>query len=72
MHGTISSVESHGSIVIIWIGPEDGRSEPIYIDHRVFGWLVDGEGIDSPDELIGRSVSYSGETIEFLDSVEIA
>lgn len=72
MHGTISSVESHGSIVIIWIGPEDGGSEPIYLDHRAFGWLVEGEGVECPDDLIGRPVLYNGETINFLDNVEAA
>lgn len=70
LEGSIRSVEDHGSIVIIWIDPEDGRSEPVYIDHRVFGWIVEGEGIRAVGDLIGRPVSYSGETIEFLDNVE--
>lgn len=72
MHGTISSVESHGRIVIIWIGPEDGGSEPIYLDHRAFGWLVEGEGVESSDDLIGRPVHFDGETLNFLDDVEVA
>ena len=72
MEGTISSVEDHGSIVIVWLDLEDGGSEPVYMDHRAFGWLVEGEGIESPDDLIGRPVFYNGETIEFLDNVEAA
>ena len=72
MNGTISSVENHGSIVILWLDLEDGGSEPVYLDHRAFGWLVEGEGIESPDDLIGRPVFFNGETIEFLDNVEAA
>lgn len=37
MSGTISSVENHGSVVILWIELEDGTSEPVYMDHRAFG-----------------------------------
>ena len=72
MEGTISSVENHGSIVILWLALEDGRREPVYLDQRAFGWMVEGEGIESPDDLIGRPVSYNGNVIEFLDNVEAA
>lgn len=72
MNGTISSIEGHGSIVIIWIDPEDGEMRPAYMDHRAFGWLVEGEGIETIGDLIGRPVSYSGEAIELLDDVEAA
>jgi hypothetical protein len=72
MNGIVSSVENHGSIVIGWIDLEDGGSEPVYMDHRAFGWLVEGEGIKSVGDLIGRLVSYNGESIEFLDNVEVA
>lgn len=72
MHGTISSIENHGSIVIVWLDLEDGRSRPAYMDHRAFGWLVEGEGVEKVTELEGRSVLFDGQTIEFLDTLEIA
>ncbi len=72
MSGTISSVDDHGSIVILWLDLEGGRSELVYLDYRAFGWLAEGEGVESPDDLIGRPVVYNGETIEFLDTLEAA
>ena len=72
MNGTISSVEGHGSIVIVWLDLEDGGSEPVYMDHRPFGWMVEGEGVECLEDLIDRPVSYNGEAIEFLDTVEAA
>lgn len=72
MHGTISSVENYGSIVIVWLALENGVSEPIYLDHRAFGWVVEGEGVGTPDDLIGRPIVYNGGAIEFLDSLEAA
>ena len=71
MSGTISSVENHGSIVVVWLDLGDGTSEPVYMDHRAFGWLVEGEDCE-PDDLIGRPVCYDGEMIEFLDILEVA
>lgn len=58
--------------MIVWLDLGDGRSQPVYMDHRAFGWLVEGEGIESPDDLIGRLVSFDGEMIEFLDNLEAA
>jgi hypothetical protein len=72
VEGTISSVEDHGSIVIVWLDMGAGRSQPVYMDHRSFGWMLDGEGIETPDDLIGRPILYNGEAIEFLDSLEAA
>lgn len=71
MEGTINSVENHGSIVVIWLDVE-GSKHPIYMDHRAFGWLAEGEGIESVTELEGRSVYFNGESIEFLDTAEAA
>jgi hypothetical protein len=31
MHGTISSIENHGSIVIAWLDVEDAE-HPVYMD----------------------------------------
>lgn len=72
MEGTISSVENHGSIVVVWLDLDDGRSEPVYMDHRAFAWMVEGEGIESVTELEGRPVHFNGETIEFLHTAEAA
>lgn len=72
MKGTINSVHDHGSIVIVRLDLEDGESRPAYMDHRAFGWLVEGEGMESQDDLIGRPVSFDGDTIEFLDNVEVS
>jgi len=72
MEGTISGVENHGSIVIVWIDLEDSGNEPVYMDRRAFGWMVEGEDIRTVGDLIGRPVCFDGETIEFLDNVEVA
>ena len=72
MTGTISSVENHGSIVIVWLDLDGGTSEPVYMDPRAFGWMVEGEGIETIDDLIGRAVEFDGECIKFLDNVEVA
>jgi hypothetical protein len=68
----ITSVEDHGSIIIIWLDLEDGGSEPVYMDQRAFGWMVEGEGAESIDDLIGRPVCFNGEVIEFLNTLEVA
>ena len=72
MNGTISSVEDHGSIVIVWVNMDDGTSQPVYMERRAFGRMVEGEGIARADELEGRVVAFDGGTIEFLDTLEIA
>lgn len=72
MEAKISIVENHGSIIIIWLDLDDGGSEPVYFDHRSFGWVAEGEGIETASDLIGRPVFFDGETIEFLDTLEAA
>lgn len=71
MEGTISIFDDHRSIVVAWLDV-DGTQRPVYVEHRAFGWLVEGEDVESPDDLIDRPVSYCGETIEFMDRVEVA
>jgi hypothetical protein len=71
MNGTIVSVENHGSIVVVWLDLQDGTSEPVYMDHGAFGWMIEGESCGS-DDLLGREVCLGGQTIEFLDNVEVA
>jgi hypothetical protein len=73
MNGTISGIEDHGSIVILWLDLDDGRTRPVYFDRRPFAWMLEGEAAESPDDLIGREVCFNGDVIEFLDiDVEVA
>ena len=71
VEGTISSVENHGSIIVVWLDV-GGTRQPIYLDHRSFGWMAEGEGIKTVSDLEGRPVFYNGETINILDNVEAA
>lgn len=72
MNGVISSVENHGSIIIVWLDLEDGGSQSVYMDHRPFSWLLEGEGAEAVGDLIGRPVYFNAGAIEFLDSLEVA
>lgn len=73
MNGVISSVENHGSIVIVWLDLEDGRTgHPVYFDQRAFWTMAEAEQAEGPDDFIGRLVCFSGEGIEFLDNLEAA
>jgi hypothetical protein len=72
MTGKISSVENHGSIVIIWLGLDDDTREPIYMEHRAFAWMAEAEVIETAGDLVGRPVCYDGESIHFIDNVEAA
>ena len=60
MIGIIGGVEDHGSIVIVWLDLGDATRKPVYMDHRAFGWMVEGEGIETIGELEGRSVLFDG------------
>ena len=62
--GTILDVTDCGSIVIVYLGTDEGRVLPIMFDHRAFCWLLDGEGCCA-EELVGRSASYDGESLLF-------
>ncbi len=64
--GAIYNVEDHGSIVLVFMIADDGRVVLIPFDHSPFRWLCDGEGCEAVD-LIGRRVSYNGDTINFLN-----
>jgi hypothetical protein len=72
MNGTISSIENHGSIVVVWLGLADGRAVPVYFDRRAFLTMAEAEGAASPDDLIGRPACFDGHGIEFLDTMEAA
>lgn len=63
MQGTITKVENHGTIVMVWIENKE-NSIPVYFDHRPFHNMVEAEGRD----ILNREVEYDPETkaIEFL------
>ena len=64
--GTIAGLRDCGSLVLVFLDTEDGRVIPVPMDHRAFRHLLDGEGCES-DELVGRSVSFDGDLLAFLD-----
>jgi len=51
---------------------DERADHPVYMDPRAFGWLVEGEGIETVGDLIGRPVYFNGESIEFLNCLEAA
>lgn len=59
MKGTVSSIESHGSIIAVWLDLDNGISEPVYMEHQAFGWLLEGEGCE-PGDFIGRTLCFNG------------
>jgi len=63
MVGTVSRIENHGSIVIVWI-ELDERVLPVYFDHRPFLNMWEGQNGD----VVGREVEYNQEnnSFEFL------
>jgi hypothetical protein len=50
----------------VFLDAEDGRVIPVPMDHRAFRHLLAG-GACEPDALIGRSVSFDGDLVAFLD-----
>ena len=62
--GTILNVTDCGTIVIVYLGTDEGRVVPVMFDHRPFKWLLDGEGC-SAGELVGRSAVYDGDSLFF-------
>lgn len=71
MNGVISGIEDHGSIVIVWLAI-NGAEHPVYFDRRAFLTMAEAEQAESPNDFIGRPVCFSGEGIEFLDTLEAA
>jgi hypothetical protein len=64
--GSILAVRDYGTLVLVFLNMEDGRTAPIPLDKRAFEWLLESEG-SQPDELVGRRISYDGERLLFLD-----
>jgi hypothetical protein len=64
--GTIAGLRDYGSLVLVFLDAEDGRVIPVPMDHRAFQHLLEGEGC-GPAELLGRSISFDGDLVVFLD-----
>ena len=64
--GTIIGIRDYGTLVIVFLDGGEGRTAPIPMDHRAFRHLLEGEACE-PDELIGRTVSFDGDLVAFLD-----
>ena len=64
--GTIIGLRDCGTLIIILVDAGDGRTLPIPMCHRAFRHLLDGEACE-PDALIGRTVSFDGDLVAFLD-----
>jgi hypothetical protein len=64
--GFIIGVRDCGTLVIVFLITDDGRTVTVPMGQRAFGWLLEAEGCRS-DELVGRRISYDGDRILFLD-----
>ncbi len=64
--GSILAVRECGSLVLVYMSTDEGRTVPIPMDHRAFGWLLESEHCRA-DQLVGRRISYDGNHILFLD-----
>ncbi len=64
--GTIAGLRDCGSLVLVFLDAEDGRVIPVPMCRRAFQHLLDSEACES-DKLIGRTVSFDGDLVAFLD-----
>ena len=64
--GTIIGVRDCGAIVIVFLNAEEGRVLPVVCGQRIFSDLLQAEGC-GPDKVMGRSVSYDGESLVFVE-----
>jgi hypothetical protein len=64
--GTILAVRDCGSLVLLFLDAEDGRTIPVPMDHRPFRWLLEGQRC-SAGPLVGRRVCCEGDSLRFLD-----
>ena len=51
--GSILAARDCGALVLVYVSTDDGRTVPIPLGYRAFGWLLEAEGC-RPDELVGR------------------
>jgi hypothetical protein len=64
--GSILAMRECVSLILVYLSTDDGRTVPIPMDHRAFGWLLESEGC-KPDKLVGRRVRCEGNRLLFLD-----
>lgn len=60
--GTIIGLRDCGSLVIVYLDAEDGRTVPVVLKHCSFEQFFDNENGD-PKVLIGRRVRYDGQNL---------
>lgn len=54
--GTVLGVRDCGTVVIVFLESEDGRTLPLVFDHRSFKHMLEGENCNSI-ELVGRTIT---------------
>ena len=64
--GTIAGLRDCGTLVLVFLDAEDGRVILVPMDLRAFRHLLESKACE-PHELIGRSVSFDGDLVAFLD-----
>jgi hypothetical protein len=64
--GTVVGVRDYGTLVVLYLDAGEGRVIPIPMEHRPFQRLLEGERC-APGDLVGRTVSFDGDTVRFLD-----
>jgi hypothetical protein len=64
--GSILAVRDCGTLVLVFLDAGDGRTVPVPMEQRAFGWLLEAEGC-RPDDLVGRRIRYDGDRILFVD-----
>lgn len=64
--GEIFEIRNHGSIFNVILKTESGKERHVYFDARCFANLCEGEGVNDPQELLGREASYDGEVFNFV------
>ena len=62
--GSILAVRECGTLFLVYVSTDDGRTVPVPLGYRAFGRLLEAEGC-RPDELVGRRIKYDGDRILF-------
>jgi hypothetical protein len=65
-NGTIAGLRDYGSLVLVFLDADDGRVITLPMGSQAFRHLLVVESC-RPDDLIGCSVSFDGDHLNFLD-----
>jgi hypothetical protein len=65
--GSILAVRECVSLVLVYLSTDDGRTVPVPMEHRAFGWLLEAEGCKA-QQLVGRRVCYNCNGLQFFDT----